>query len=52
MGKNHINHILKEIIFQSPEWIMLDKGTLSYKEAKAIFKKKVPKELETKVDEI
>lgn len=32
---------LKEV-FGSPEWLMLDRGTLSYGEAKEIFKKRVP----------
>ncbi|MDO5088267.1 MAG: HAD family phosphatase [Leptotrichiaceae bacterium] len=32
---------LKEV-FGSPEWLMLDRGTLSYGEAKEIFKERVP----------
>ena len=36
---------LKEV-FASPEWLMLDRGTLSYEDAKEIFKKRVPEEAE------
>lgn len=43
---------LKEIIFQSNEWSMLDNGTLNYNEAKEIFKNKISKHLEGKLDEI
>ena len=43
---------LKEVIFQSQEWFMLDNGTLNYNEAREIFKNKVSKHLEKKVDEI
>ena len=43
---------LKEVIFSSQEWIMLDNGMLNYSDAKEIFKEKLSKHLETKVDEI
>ena len=43
---------LKEVIFQSNEWSMLDNGTLNYNEAKEIFKNKISKHLEGKIDEI
>ncbi len=29
-------------VFESPEWLMLDRGTLSYEEAKKIFKERIP----------
>lgn len=43
---------LEAIIFKSKEWLMLDNGTLSYAEAKEIFKNRLPNHLAEKVDEI
>ena len=42
--------LLKEV-FASPEWLMLDRGTLTYEEAKEIFKKRIPEETE-KINEL
>ena len=43
---------IKREIFQAPEWAMLDKGTITYSEAKEILKKRISKHLEFKVDEV
>lgn len=40
---------LKEV-FESPEWLMLDRGTLNYEKAKKIFKKRLP-DSEKEIDE-
>jgi len=42
---------LKEVIFQSQEWLMLDNGTLNYNDAKERFKNKISKHLEKIVDD-
>ena len=42
--------LLKEV-FASPEWLMLDRGTLTYEEAKEIFKERIPEEAE-KINEL
>ena len=43
---------LKEVIFQSEEWVLLDKGTLSYEDAKKRLKAKISNHLISMVDEV
>ncbi len=43
---------IKEVIFQSKEWTMLDNGTITYDEAERIFKNKLSEHLEIKVNEL
>ena len=37
--------ILRDVIFKSKEWAGLDDGSLTYEEAKIVFKEKMPKGL-------
>lgn len=43
---------LKEVIFESEEWLQLDKGILTAKQAEKIFQDKVPDNLKYQVREI
>ena len=49
--KQHVD-ILYETIFQSIEWIQLDRGSIEEKQAKYIFYNKVPEYLHKAVDDI
>lgn len=44
--------LLKKVIFDSPEWLKIDAGNLTEKEATKIFVTKVPARLQSKVKQI
>ena len=44
--------ILKSVIFKSDEWSKLDNGSLTYENAKTLFKDNVPNNLKEKVENI
>lgn len=45
------NYIASEV-FGSPEWALLDKGTMSYSEALELWKSRIPERLHAQLDEI
>lgn len=56
LGKYGINSAesqkLKEIIFESEEWLQLDEGTLNAEQAEKIFRDNAPDHLKTQVSKI